>query len=260
MITEEEEKAKKLLHWMEYLNDLRKEITKRELQKVFDYYERHPDRALIYLSSNIPKGVLGIIAGRATAALGVPALIFSTDGETVVGSTRSPSGINIVELLGGVEYLLERWGGHAQAAGLTLKYDKFEEFRRAFMERMSGVERKRPTLEIDLPLKPSLLRNHPSLREALKRLEPFGSGNRQPHFVFDDRVQDVRKTPYGYAFYFAESGLLYLNTDSDKQTFPPPPKGEKGEGGLLGEESGTPRAPNGGLCRSLNPHSEEPNF
>ena len=227
LITEEEEKAKKLLRWMEYLNDLRKGITKRELQKVFQYYERHPDRALIYLSPNIPKGILGIIAGRATSALGVPALIFSTDGDTVVGSTRSPEGINIVELLGGVEHLLERWGGHAQAAGLTLKYDKFEEFRRAFMERMRDVEPQPPTLEIDLPLKPNHLRSYPALREALMRLEPFGSGNRPPNFVFDDRVQEVRKTPYGYAFHFAKSGLLYLNTDSDREVVPPNLKGRR---------------------------------
>ena len=227
LTTESEELARKLLEEMELLNTRRREITERATRKVLDYFERHPSKALVYVSPNLPKGVLGIIAGRATAVLGVPSVIMATDGEMAIGSSRSPEGLNIVKVLERLSPLMERWGGHAQAAGLSVRFDRLEEFRRAFEREVSRFEIEPPTLDIDFPLKPATLRRNARIAESLKRLEPYGAGNPQPRFVFDDILTDFRKTPYGYSLHFAENGRIYLNTEGDREVIPPSYKGKR---------------------------------
>ena len=227
LISEEEDVARKLLEEMEFLNSRRREITEKAIRKVLDYFERHPSRALVYVSPNLPKGILGIIAGRATALLGVPSVVMATDGELAIGSSRSPEGLNIVKVLERLSPLMERWGGHAQAAGLSVRFDRLEEFRRAFEREVGRYEIEPPQLDIDFPLRPSTLRRSEKVAGALKRLEPYGAGNPQPRFVFDDILTDFRKTPYGYSLHFAENGKIYLNTEGDKEILPPSYKGKR---------------------------------
>jgi len=221
LITEDGDVAFKLLKEMEILNQRRREITERATRKVLEIYEKRPSKALVYVSNTLPKGVLGIVAGRVTSTLGIPSVIMASNGNVAVGSSRSPKGLNIVKILEKLSPLMERWGGHAQAAGLSVRSEHIENFKRAFEEEVSKYELEPPTLNIDFPLKPSMLKRSERLLRDLERLTPYGEGNPYPTFVFDDFVEDVRKTKYGYAFVFKENGTIYLNSDNKEGGLPP---------------------------------------
>jgi len=229
LTTERAEEAAKLLKEMEALNEHRRKLTKEALKRVLKHYEKNPSKALIYIADikTIPKGVLGIVAGRATSILGVPSVIFAADGETAVGSIRSPQGLNIVKVLERLSPLMERWGGHAQAAGLSVRVDRLATFRTAFEREIENYELEPPTLEIDFPLKPTTLRSKPRLVEDMQRLSPFGAGNPHPRFVFDDVLVDFNRTPYGYRLLFEENGKLFLNLEDEGEFIPSHYRGRK---------------------------------
>ena len=227
LITEDESLAVKLLEEMEELNTRRKSLTERATREVLEYYEKNPSKALVYVSPKLRKGIVGIIAGRVTSALGIPSVILATDGEVAVGSSRSPQGLNIVKVLERLSPLMERWGGHAQAAGLSVRCDRLEEFKSAFESEVENYEIETPTLDIDYYLQPVNLRNREKLIEDLKRLEPYGAGNPPPTFVFEDILTDFRETRYGYALHFERNGKIYLNTDGNGEYIPPTYRGRR---------------------------------
>jgi len=226
LITENEKEAQKLFEEMEALNNRRKEITERVTRKVIQYYEQNPSKALIYVG-RIPKGILGIVAGRATSLLGVPSVIFSTDGQVAVGSSRAPEGINIVKVLEKISPLMERWGGHAQAAGLSLQHKNLELFKSAFLREIEKYPTPTPTLEVDFPLQPKHLRENEYVRDSLRRLQPFGAGNPYPRFVFEDILLDFKRTRYGFTLHFERNGKLYMNATDREESIPQHLKGKK---------------------------------
>ncbi len=228
LLTENREEALKLLREMEDINERRKRITKVATEKVLQYYERSPSNALIYKFTNISKGIVGIVAGRVTASLGIPSIIFSADGKKAVGSARSPEGINIVKILEKLSHLLERWGGHSQAAGLTLREENLDRFKELFEKEINRHRVEKPVLEIDLKLEPNYLTQH-AMRN-LKKLSPYGAGNRPPTFVFEDILVSVSETPYGYRLGFKnQKRLFFLNVNSKREKIPPNWLGKKVE-------------------------------
>jgi single-stranded-DNA-specific exonuclease len=220
LMTEDESRALNLLHQMEEINELRKRITRAATEKVLQFYERNPSKALIYKFDKLGKGIVGIVAGRVTSSLGIPSIIFSADGSKAVGSARSPEGINIVEILEKLSNLLERWGGHSQAAGLTVKEENLEQFKELFENEIEHYKVEKPILEIDFKLEPKYL-NEPVLKK-LKKLAPYGAGNRPPTFVFEDVLERISETPYGYRLSFRNQKRdFYLNVNSKKEKIPP---------------------------------------
>jgi single-stranded-DNA-specific exonuclease len=214
--------AERYLELMEKLNRERRKQTERAVTEALNYYAQNPMPALVYYSPDLPKGILGIVAGRTTSLLGVPSVIFTRASEDeLVGSARSPEGLNIVELLREVEDLLIRWGGHPQAAGLSIKVHHYAEFKARFVAAVEKKKFQSPPVEVDFPLQPTLLRNSPALREQINKLAPFGTKNPFPTFVFDDFLKDFRRTPYGYLLLFEKNGKMFLNTEGDSEKIPP---------------------------------------
>lgn len=226
LITEKEREAQKLFEEMEALNNRRKEITERITRRVIQYYERNPSKALIYVD-RIPKGILGIVAGRTASLLGVPSVIFSTDGRMAVGSSRSPEGINLVKVLKKISPLMERWGGHSQAAGLSVKVENLEEFKERFLQEVERYPTPTPTLEVDFPLQPKHLRENENVKNALRRLQPFGAGNPCPRFLFEDILLDFKRNRYGFTLHFERNGKLYMNVTDRGEVIPHHLKGKK---------------------------------
>jgi single-stranded-DNA-specific exonuclease len=226
LITQNREEAEKLFREMEALNTRRRELTERFTREVIRYYEKNPSKALIYVGK-IPKGILGIVAGRATSLLGVPSVIFSTDGKTAVGSSRAPEGINIVKILEKISPLMERWGGHSQAAGLSLSHENLPTFKTAFLKEVESCPPSVPTIEVDFPLPPKLLRENSRLREDIQRLQPFGAGNPYPRFVFEDRLLNFKRNRYGFVLYFEKNGRLFMNTTARDKNIPEHLRGKR---------------------------------
>nr|HPN84851.1 single-stranded-DNA-specific exonuclease RecJ [Victivallales bacterium] len=128
-------------------------------------------------------GVIGIVASKISKEFSRPTIIFSVKGDIAHGSARSVDNMNILELLSESSSMLERYGGHAMAAGLAIKTSKLCEFREHFEEsvkkRSTDYSRK-PKINIDGIVDLSDM-NEEFFKE-IPRLEPFGYGNNSPSY------------------------------------------------------------------------------
>jgi single-stranded-DNA-specific exonuclease len=146
--------------------------------------ERKDDRVLVLADPHWHSGVIGIVAGKMAEAIGRPVIMIALDGETGRGSARSIDGFHIFEAITACQEVLERCGGHAQAAGFDIRADRVEEFR----ERLCQVaaeslsdESLQPRIDVDAFLNTADI--DLALARELRRLEPFGHGNPEPVFA-----------------------------------------------------------------------------
>lgn len=128
-------------------------------------------------------GVIGIVSSRITEKYGKPSIIISFEDGIGKGSGRSVKGMNLVEALLHCSDLLEKFGGHELAAGLTIKEENLSAFKEKLNEYAKtalGSEASVPTLELDFELSPSEMTL--TQAEELDLIEPCGVGNPQPSF------------------------------------------------------------------------------
>ncbi len=138
-------------------------------------------------------GVVGIVAARVREQFGVPALVLAVDDDGVArGSGRSVSGYDLVEALRAIDQvdggtLMERFGGHAFAAGMTLRADRLEQLRLRLADHAAAhwpAELRHPPLQIDAEV--TIDEIDLALVDQLDQLEPFGKGNRAPLLLIRD--------------------------------------------------------------------------
>lgn len=130
------------------------------------------------------KGVIGIVASRLTEIYYRPAVVLTRTNEFATGSARSVSGFDVYKAIEHCKDLLENFGGHTYAAGLTMKIENVEEFTRRFEEFVSNnimPEQTGATINIDseLQFKDISMKFY----NDLKRFNPFGPGNNKPVFM-----------------------------------------------------------------------------
>ncbi|HMQ52134.1 MAG TPA: single-stranded-DNA-specific exonuclease RecJ [Anaerolineae bacterium] len=129
-------------------------------------------------------GVVGLAASRLTDEFYRPVLVAEEGSVFTKGSARSIAEFHITEALDQCAHLLERYGGHAAAAGFTLKNENFEELT-DLLQKIAGQQldpsRLRPTLSVDGEV--NLRGVSPALVEAISNLQPFGYGNPTPRFL-----------------------------------------------------------------------------
>jgi len=187
LLTDEAETAQRLADRLERMNVERQALDQRILDEAIRQVEeaRDPERdtALVLASDGWHPGVVGIVASRVVERYGRPAILIALEGELGKGSGRSISGFNLHAALLRCDDLLERFGGHHMAAGLTLRRDRVE----AFRERLSAVARETlgeaelgPEQRIDLVLSLGDVSNE--LEKLVRHLEPCGMGNPGPVF------------------------------------------------------------------------------
>lgn len=162
--------------------ELDKNITKEALAII---REEQPARnATLVYQPHWHKGVIGIVAARLMETYYRPTIVLTRSGELLSGSARSVSGFNIYEVLQECGALLENFGGHFYAAGMTLKPEHLD----AFSEKFESVVASRikpsqriPEIRIDALIR--LQDIQPKFFELLRRFEPFGPGNTEPVFM-----------------------------------------------------------------------------
>src|SRR3990170_2311660 len=142
------------------------------------------DGLIVVYHDSWHEGIIGLVAGRIVEEYGRPAIVVSQGKDFSKGSARSVNGLNIVEVLRAEEDLLEVVGGHAAAAGFTIKTKNLEEFVRRIRRNTAPLLTKldpRPLLKIDarLPLEMVDL----ALVKELHRFAPHGVGNPEPVFL-----------------------------------------------------------------------------
>jgi single-stranded-DNA-specific exonuclease len=133
------------------------------------------------------KGVIGIVASRCIEHFHRPTIILTQSNDKVAGSARSVPGFDVYEAIEECADLLEQFGGHTFAAGMTLPVDNVDAFRKKFETVVSQRIREEhltPLIDIDLPLDFSEITD--KLYRIVKQMGPFGPHNMQPVFVTED--------------------------------------------------------------------------
>ncbi|MDZ7716665.1 MAG: single-stranded-DNA-specific exonuclease RecJ [Balneolaceae bacterium] len=188
LISETPDEARASAHELESINIKRREKdskTMEEAQHMVDEdYNLDKISTMVLHSPNWHLGVIGIVASRLVDAYHRPAIMLSTVDGKVKGSARSIQGFNIYEALKECEDLLEQFGGHEFAAGLTIKKENLSAFRKRINKIAAGDlsdQDFEPELRIDCNL--DLSDVDMRFWKLLSQFEPFGPGNLRPNFV-----------------------------------------------------------------------------
>lgn len=191
-LTSDEERARELAEKLHSQNVGRQQTEATILQAALQCLSgpvRDQDAALVFSGDSWHKGVIGIVASRLVELYHRPVFVMSRDPETgeVVGSGRSIRGFHLLEALDSMAELFERFGGHAAAAGITLKEGQVEAFRQrlcAYAEQRLTPADFRPSLEIDACVRLDELSSRAV--QDLFQLAPFGCGNPEPLLLASD--------------------------------------------------------------------------
>lgn len=147
-------------------------------------------KATVVYNPDWHKGVLGIVASRLVESYYKPTIVLCKSNGLITGSARSIPGFDLYEAIESCSNLLENFGGHMYAAGLTLKEENFERFRYQFEEYVSNkitTELLTPVINIDTYL--DFKQINPRFFNVLKQFQPFGPGNLSPVFI-SEKVYD----------------------------------------------------------------------
>jgi len=157
--------------------------------------EKYSEKKFIFaLDEKFPFGIIGLVAGRIANEFHKPTCVL-TRGETESrGSFRSIPELNVIEIIEQCGSLLKKFGGHAQAAGMTIENKNIDEFYEKFNTLATAVLSDvvtEPELWIDMKLHPEHIT--PVLCRDLKLFAPFGEGNQEPVFTLENMViEEVR--------------------------------------------------------------------
>lgn len=188
LLMEDDEEAKNLAQEIVDLNDARKNMTKEGVDRainIIDSTDINNDNILVVYIPDIHESLAGIVAGRVKEQYNKPTIILTKSEEGVKGSARSIEEYNMFEGLLACKELLDKFGGHPMAAGLSLQEDKVDELRIALNNKCELTDEdltRKIMIDSSLPLE--YLNLH--LIEELNVLEPFGKGNAKPVFGVRD--------------------------------------------------------------------------
>ena len=164
-----------------------REITQEALDMVTNGKALATKNVTIVYSPTWNKGVVGIVASRLVEAYYKPTVVLTKSNGFVTGSARSVQGFDLYASIESCADLLENFGGHMYAAGLTMKEENVEEFCRrmdSFVADNITREELTPIVEIDARLDFSQIT--PKFTRILKQFQPFGPGNNNPVFMTED--------------------------------------------------------------------------
>lgn len=191
LVSNDEDKSDILGEEIDSFNEIRKTLDRDITQDALDMIEKDPEmknmNSTVLYNRDWHKGVVGIVASRVTEQFYRPTIILTESNGLATGSARSVKDFDLYEAIGQCSDLLESYGGHMYAAGLTLKIENVPEFRRRFEEivtsqltDLSQVQ----TVEVDAKI--TLSEITPRFYRILKQFAPFGPHNMTPVFVTED--------------------------------------------------------------------------
>ena len=181
--TEAMEQAERINLYNEARKDLDRQMTEEAVELVRDLPGLDDRRAVVIYNEEWHKGIIGIVASRLTEQYYRPAVVLTRSEDLATGSARSVSGLDVYKAVQSCEDLLENFGGHTYAAGLSMKVENVPEFSRrfeAYVAEHIKDEQTQATLDVDAVLDFKDV-NFDFYRQ-LKRFAPFGPGNARPVF------------------------------------------------------------------------------
>jgi len=187
LLSESQEDVFSLAKFLDEKNSERRDIEARIQQDATQMVESMPghseSNSLVLSSSKWHKGVLGIVASSLAGYYGKPTFLISVDKNGVgKGSGRSFGGVNIFSVLSECEDILMKFGGHAYAAGITIREEKIDLFRERFSEELAKSGQK-PEHRLDIDCEVSFSSINDTLVSEVESISPFGAGNPEPLFL-----------------------------------------------------------------------------
>src|ERR1044072_898229 len=183
--TRDSEEARRLANHLDARNEESKTVQQQIIDLAIAEVEDPKDcHVAVIAGEGWHRGVIGIAASKIAERLNRPCVVLSIDGEMAHGSGRSIEAYHLLNGLTSCFDLFEKFGGHSHAAGITIRPERIEEFRRRLNEHAAScltADDLEPLVKIDLELKPESVTF--SLARELNALEPFGAGNPRPVFV-----------------------------------------------------------------------------
>ena len=188
LLTDDPRQAERLAQEADRTNTRRKQADldlKKEAVEMARPYVERGDPGLVLHSQDWHKGVIGIGAARLVERYQLPTILIAEEGDEARGSARSVADVDVKAVLDRCAGYLTRYGGHSQAAGLTLRCRDIEDFRATFVAALRRQPQTGPVpvaYDLDLPLADMTAKDVADLVKELDRMEPFGAGNPKPVF------------------------------------------------------------------------------
>ena len=205
LISEDENQAYNLYLELDRLNNLRKETEKDILDDI-----EVENEEFIVVKGDYHEGVIGIIASRLVHKYNKPAIVFSRNGESLKGSGRSLGNVDIFSLISECEDVLEGFGGHKLACGLSVKEEKFEMLKRKLNEKIKKYN------EEDFFIEDFVLGELPfseidiELLDILHAFEPYGEGNPKPKFISTAKIEHIQNLKDNHYKLILSQNDIYL--------------------------------------------------
>lgn len=187
LIAKSEEEALALAEKVNIKNDLRREFDISTTEEAIALIES--DAAMLTAKSTVlfkntwNKGVIGIVAARCVEKYYRPTVIMTESNDKITGSARSVNGFDLYQAISKCSDLLEKFGGHKYAAGLTLDQKNLAAFRNRFEEVVAASmteEMQTPVIDIDCVIPFEIITQ--KFQNVLKQMAPFGPENHKPVF------------------------------------------------------------------------------
>ncbi len=187
LISKTEEEATRLAEKINIKNDLRREfdatITEEALAMIASDVSKQKAKSTVLYKDSWHKGVIGIVAARCIEHYYRPTVILTDSNNKITGSARSVHGFDLYQAVEHCSDLLEKFGGHKYAAGLTMNPINLSAFQKRFEEVVAATitdEMLTPVVEIDTLITFDVIT--PRFFSILKQMAPFGPDNQRPVF------------------------------------------------------------------------------
>jgi single-stranded-DNA-specific exonuclease len=187
LISKTEEEANELAEKVNLKNNLRREfdlnITEEAIAMIEGDEVIKNAKSTVLFKNTWHKGVIGIVAARCVEKYYRPTVILTESNDKITGSARSVKDFDLYEAINSCSDLLEKFGGHKYAAGLTLDKSNLVAFQQRFEEVVANTiteEMQTPVVEIDMPISLDSITNKFNI--VLKQMAPFGPENQKPVF------------------------------------------------------------------------------
>jgi single-stranded-DNA-specific exonuclease len=191
LISKSEDEANELAEKLNLKNEVRKEFDSSITEEAIAMIESNnligPSKSTVLFKNTWHKGVIGIVAARCVEKYYRPTVILTESNNKITGSARSVYGFDLYNAILGCSDLLEKFGGHKYAAGLTLDMGNLEAFQQRFEEVVSSTitdDMLIPVVDIDVPIRLDAIT--PKFLNVLKQMGPFGPDNQKPVFEARD--------------------------------------------------------------------------
>ena len=210
--------AEKLAASINDLNSKRREfdnaITEEALQMIDADEKMRNAKSTVIFNENWHKGVIGIVASRLTDSYYRPTIVLTRSGNLITGSARSIKNFDIYDAIDSCSDILEHFGGHKYAAGLSLKPENLKEFSERFEKYVSEhLEDDDLTPELNVDIEMDFTNITPKFVRILKQFAPFGPGNLSPVFLTRNVVDAGFSRAVGNRKHLKLSVMQQGNTD-----------------------------------------------